>query len=122
MAFDRKSYLKEWAKDNPEYRKDYNTTFYKQNKERMDLATKKHRLKKTYGITLDDYNTLFAKQEGKCTICNTHQSQLQKSLAVDHCHTTKQVRGLLCMTCNTALGKFKDDINLLQNAINYLKK
>ena len=60
-----------------------------------------------------------------CDICNEHHTTIKdrtgKSLAVDHCHTTGEVRGLLCFGCNTALGRFKDDPTLLKNAIKYLQ-
>lgn len=78
-------------------------------------------LKRSYGIGLDDYNSMFAKQNGRCTICEIHQSKLNKALSVDHDHKTGKVRSLLCHFCNTALGSLKEDINLLEKAINYLK-
>ena len=55
-------------------------------------------------------------QNGKCAICS---KELWKP-HVNHCHQTKKVRGLLCLECNTGLGKFKDDGALLQKAIGYL--
>jgi hypothetical protein len=79
------------------------------------------RLKMHYGITLQEYNEMFNRQNGCCAICKTHQSDLTVSLAVDHCHGTKKVRGLLCYNCNSGLGRFKDNISFLQEAINYLE-
>ena len=79
-------------------------------------------LKQKYGITLDDYNTMFTQQNGCCSICGKHQSEISRTLAVDHCHTTGKIRGLLCMPCNLAIGKLNDDITLLKNAIKYLKQ
>ena len=55
-----------------------------------------------------------------CRKCNKETGKL-KRLAVDHCHETGKVRGLLCFHYNSSLGKFKDSIELLQNAIDYLK-
>jgi len=78
--------------------------------------------KRKYGITLEDYNKIFTEQKGCCKICNTHQVELKIRLAVDHCHTTGKVRGLLCDTCNRGLGYLKDSPELLNNAINYLKE
>jgi len=77
---------------------------------------------KLYGITLDDYNKMFAEQEGKCSICGTHVCSTGRALAVDHDHETGKVRGLLCANCNTALGKFNDDVELLKKAIDYLRR
>ena len=74
-----------------------------------------------FNITLSDYNKLFAEQEGCCAICHKHQSGFNKALAIDHDHETGDVRGLLCMQCNTALGKFNDNTDLLHSAIKYLE-
>ena len=63
-----------------------------------------------------DYDSMLLAQESKCLIC-----QEEKLLVVDHCHTEGTVRGLLCHSCNTALGKFKDNVEILERAIKYLK-
>ena len=75
---------------------------------------------RVYNISSDQYNELFILQEGKCLICGTHQSELDRALCVDHDHTTNKIRGLLCGNCNSGLGFFKENINLLLRAINYL--
>jgi hypothetical protein len=80
------------------------------------------RLKRYYGITEDDYNNMFIKQNGCCRICGKHQTELIKKFHIDHCHTTGVVRGLLCSDCNMSLGKFEDSIDILQRAIDYLKE
>lgn len=54
-------------------------------------------------------------QKGACAICKQ-----TKKLVVDHNHTTKQIRGLLCSTCNLGLGMFQDNMDLLESAIRYL--
>lgn len=81
-----------------------------------------------YGITLEEYENILIDQNGLCAICNNPEKfiapktgQLQK-LTVDHCHTTGKIRGLLCRTCNSALGKLKDNIEILNKAIDYLRK
>ena len=74
-----------------------------------------------FNITQEEYNLMFAKQQGCCGICGKHQTEFNKALAIDHCHITGAVRGLLCMPCNTALGKFNDDEKLLNAAIDYLR-
>jgi hypothetical protein len=61
-------------------------------------------------------------QDFKCAICSVHLSDVKKSFAVDHDHATGKVRGLLCDLCNRALGQFKDNIDNLKAAINYLEK
>ena len=74
------------------------------------------------GITLDEYNCLFAIQNGCCAICGTHQTQQKGfSMAVDHCHQGNKIRGLLCFLCNTAIGRFNDNPELIEKALRYLK-
>lgn len=77
-------------------------------------------LKSKYGITLEEYERMFEEQGGVCAICSEREHQ-NKLLAVDHCHKTQKVRGLLCSLCNTAIGKLKDDPRLLKKAIEYLE-
>lgn len=83
---------------------------------------RERQLKKRYGITVKDYNNLFEIQKGCCAICRKHQSQLKVSLAVDHDHSNGIIRGLLCYNCNSGLGRFKDNTDLLINAIKYLTR
>jgi len=74
-----------------------------------------------FGINTEEYSNLLEKQGNKCSICKTDNSNLKKSLAVDHDHVTGKIRGLLCTNCNIGLGHFKDDITLLEESIKYLK-
>jgi|APFre7841882654_1041346.scaffolds.fasta_scaffold89221_2 hypothetical protein len=83
------------------------------------IKRKNAMLKYEYGITLDDYNKMFNKQEGKCAICQRHQNELKKTLCVDHDHKTGKVRELLCMNCNTDLSIVE---NKLEEMLNYLNK
>jgi len=76
-------------------------------------------VEKKYGITAREYLRLFERQEGTCAIC--FENDGRRRLAVDHCHETGKVRGLLCVNCNTGLGKFRDNITMLQRAIYYLE-
>jgi len=64
-------------------------------------------LKQAYGMTLEDYNELFLRQNKKCAICGKHQSESTRRFGVDHDHKTGKVRGILCNRCNTALGCFE---------------
>lgn len=73
-----------------------------------------------FGITYEDYLKIFSIQNGKCFICHTQSDS--KTLAVDHCHTTAKVRGLLCMSCNIALGMFKENVEIMEKIIEYLKE
>jgi hypothetical protein len=77
-------------------------------------------LKGTYGMTLEEYTDLLARQGLGCAICGAPENADGRSLHVDHDHKTGRVRGILCADCNFGLGKFKDDPELLQAAIDYL--
>lgn len=79
-------------------------------------------LKRTYGITLDEYDGLFREQDGRCAICRTDRTSRWGTLCVDHDHKTGRIRGLLCTNCNQALGKFGDCGDRLKDAIRYLEK
>lgn len=78
------------------------------------------RYKNLYNITTEEYDALLAFQKGKCFICKRPAKSGQNRLAVDHCHGTGLIRGLLCWTCNQAIGKFKDSQYLLWSAFIYL--
>lgn len=81
------------------------------------------RLKHMYGISLDEYNRMLDEQNGVCMICKrTESCNDGRRFNVDHCHTTGEVRGLLCNNCNKGLGHFKYNTLLLHNAIKYLNK
>lgn len=72
-------------------------------------------------FSLNEFNRLFQIQGGMCAICKTHQTTLKRALAVDHNHKTTKARGLLCTRCNTGLGCFQDNAQLLFDAMRYLK-
>ena len=105
-------------------------TSCRQSKQRADWTPgqqSEYKLKAMYGITLADYEVLYNDQEGRCAICNKVETALSntgyvKNLAVDHCHETGKVRGLLCNRCNVGLGMFEDNVNNLKIAIHYLNK
>lgn len=81
---------------------------------------------RVYGITLKDYEDMYEKQQGLCSICGTEgfvmdEKRHKMKLVVDHCHETGAIRGLLCHNCNRALGLFHDDVGRFEKAIDYLK-
>ena len=87
-----------------------------QNRRRGALSSK-------YKITEQRYFEILEKQIGLCAICGSDSPGRRgsKNFAVDHDHTTKGVRGLLCHPCNVMLGLAKDNIEILETAIKYLK-
>jgi hypothetical protein len=80
------------------------------------------RLKTQYGMTLEDYNAMVERQGGGCAICGTTEIRgYGKRQAIDHCHDSNRVRGILCGNCNRGLGAFNHDPDLLVSAASYLK-
>jgi hypothetical protein len=107
--------------------------YYEKNKERMQLQNRANAkknynpvrartqgLKKRYGLTVEQYKVLLAKQKGRCPICQKLLKDEGKYQAIDHCHKTRIVRGILCRGCNFGLGVFKSVANL-ERALEYLK-
>jgi len=81
-----------------------------------------NQLKHLYGITLKEYNDLFALQNGLCAGCLQHQTAFSRRLAVDHDHKLNKVRGLLCNACNRGIGYLKDSPAILRRMADYLEK
>ena len=80
--------------------------------------------KRTYGMSLEEFNCLLDVQHGKCKLCYRDVSVEglgPNRAVVDHCHKNGQVRGILCNECNRALGYFHDNIQALENAIDYIR-
>lgn len=99
---------------------EHSGNWHKNNKEKKTQLMREGNYKRKYGITTEQYNKIFKYQKGCCAICGKHQKIFKRSFAVDHCHSTGEVRGLLCMNCNTAIGKFNDDVSLVLKAAAYL--
>lgn len=86
------------------------------------INQKNNHLKKQFGVSLNFYNDLINKQNYKCEICGIDRKfSGKKGLVIDHNHENNQIRGLICGPCNSALGLFKDNIQSLINAIQYLE-
>lgn len=99
----KRAEVKAWQEANPEKRKG-------------------QRLKR-FGIAVADFKEMLAMQNGRCAICGHDDASNPKFFpVVDHCHETGRIRGLLCINCNQALGKFKDDIHRLFSAVAYLER
>lgn len=87
-----------------------------------ECCNDKHRLRRT-GWSKQDVIKVLKEQDGKCAICGcTLDTEPKTALACDHDHGNGHKRGLLCMRCNTALGLFDDNPNVLHNAVTYLNK
>jgi hypothetical protein len=99
-------------------KKEYHLKWYHKNKDKNRAAQLKHK----YGLSTVQYNQLLQSQNGCCGICGTNAPTGIGTWHVDHCHTSGQVRGLLCSKCNHALGLLNDDRTILLKAIDYLDR
>lgn len=95
--------LKLWRKKNPNYQR-------------------KWIIKNKYGISVQSYKRMLAAQDRACAICRRPFATMKRRPAIDHCHSTGKIRGLLCMACNTTLGKYGDDPSKIRRLIEYLEK
>ena len=89
-------------------------------------SQRKWHLKKTYNLTLEDFDIMLDEQGGVCKICGceayNERNAFREYLVVDHCHDTGVVRGLLCSQCNIGLGSFNDNLSLVASATKYLEE
>lgn len=121
--------LDSWCKkckllENQKYVKNPEVASYKREfRKRYNLETKEkrkfNRMKHLYGVTFEEYNKMLKEQNGKCKICND-LLDFNRHAHIDHCHETNAIRGILCYNCNSGLGHFKDNIDILYKAIKYL--
>jgi len=99
-----------------------------ENPERARVSGRERRLRHRYGVDLKWYEEQLKKQNYGCAICDIKENNVTRGVtsnlnfAVDHCHSTGMIRGLLCNQCNRALGMFKDSLLLINKAVNYLKQ
>ena len=112
----------EWDHNTPDGRNAYLREY-----RRSDPVLERERwLRGKFNMSLETYDAMLEAQNGVCAICKqpeTHKRNGKlKALAVDHSHKTGEIRGLLCCDCNTGIGKLKDSVNVLQSAIDYLRK
>ncbi len=112
---EKAAYEKQWKLNNKIHVKDYQQQYYK----RKALQIKRYKLNKVFGLTLEQYQQLLQEQKGCCKICL--RPSIKQALCVDHNHTTNRVRGLLCSSCNKALGLFQDRLDILHSASDYLR-
>lgn len=113
---------KEWKRRNIERVRVINKKWYTDNVEKHKISSHKAKLKKEYGITPEKYKEMLEQHQHKCAICNKTAKDQEKRLSIDHCHTSGNIRGILCDVCNRGLGYFQDSIANLIKAIDYLKK
>lgn len=121
-----KARKRQWQLDHPEIKREANGRWLRANPTQAKLSSREwarrnwgYFLRKYYDLSIAEYEQMLEAQGGVCAICK--QADLRKRLSVDHDHTTGKVRGLLCNTCNRALGLLKDSIPVMTAATDYLK-
>jgi hypothetical protein len=124
-----------YKRTNPEWNraeaKLYRERYPEKNKAQRQASAKRnvgtrraYRLKNTYGMTVEQYESMLDEQDGRCAICRSDRPGGPRTpiFTVDHDHDTGRVRGLLCSSCNRALGLLRDDPEVLRLAIGYLER
>lgn len=133
---EKRIYSQKYWLENKEELKIKNKTYYEENKETINqqkvVYNEKNKrkfsilknnayIKRKYNITREEYDKLLVNQNNRCKCCGKEGGiENKQMLHLDHCHKTGKIRGFLCDNCNRALGMVKDNINTLQEMINYL--
>ena len=95
--------------------------YYLKRKQEYRERDRKFKLNRFYNLTLEEYQSIFIRQNGRCAICDRDLKKLLITPDIDHNHLTGEVRGILCRRCNIAISYFDNDIGWLRMAIKYLK-
>lgn len=106
--------VKRWQQENKEHLHAYRREY----RQRRKSEERNAYLRRTFGVSNDDYDALLRAQADGCAICGRPPGK--SSLHIDHDHDSGRIRGLLCVGCNNALGQFRDRADLLSRAANYL--
>lgn len=141
-----KKSIAKWRKKNPDKVKEGNAEQYRKNRER-DIKRKQKwyakntergresgrrwarnnkeklralRIKKDYGISVEEYNSLIVGAGTLCPICRKSFGEIPP--CIDHDHSTGKIRGVICRRCNLGIGLFKESIDAFLNAVEYLRK
>jgi hypothetical protein len=107
--------VRAWQKANPERLK----AWREKNRDRRLAQLREIHLRNKFGLRREEYNRILEAQGGVCALCERPPTP-GISLHVDHDHGTGEIRGLLCMRCNNALGLFGEDPDLLKRAARYV--
>ena len=135
-------YMRKYQKDNAKTIKAYKAEHYQKNKkkykdkasrwkidnaQRKKILDRQYHLKHKYGLSIEDYESMLELQQGLCALCGRPETckanfnDGTKLLAVDHCHETGEIRGLLCTACNTAIAKLGDTAESIERVLRYMK-
>ena len=118
----RNANSRKWRLVNPERAKQANISWRAANPDKVKARDFSTALRKRYGLTVAEYSLMLSAQGNCCAICKVSQPGGRGRWHVDHCAKTSTIRQLLCGSCNPGLGFFKHNTELLQRAIDYLRK
>lgn len=111
---------REWSLANPERVKERQARWRAANPDKLRELNRKSRLKLAYGLTVEEWETMFEAQGRACKCCGSPDPKASNGWHVDHCHDSKRVRGILCQQCNIMLGCAADDPSILKKGAEYL--
>lgn len=115
---------KEWFANNKQKHAATCASWYSKNKEKANKSGTDWHYRSNYGISYEDFILLAGKQQNKCAICSTtivFSGRGANRAVMDHCHTTGNIRGVLCSSCNQGIGLLREDIDILKGSILYLE-
>jgi hypothetical protein len=112
--------VRRWQRANP----DRMRTYRNERNARPEVKRQQRDMyyRRTYGVSADEVDAMLDAQNGRCAICGERAPDRLASMHLDHDHEHGQLRGLLCLSCNQGLGKFRDDPTVLLRAIVYLRQ
>jgi hypothetical protein len=119
----QREYSKQWYKRNRAKRNEQTKTYYQQNERQF----RENAYRSKYGIGVEDYERMVEEQKGVCALCSKPEAAKDgrsgrvRRLAVDHCHETEKVRGLLCYRCNHLIGCLGDNLEAAERLVRYMK-
>jgi hypothetical protein len=124
----RAKYIREYREKNSDKLKEYDKERYK--KPERKLASKANKLKYSYGLTLEQYYSMWEAQDNRCAICPKELVEGKAGAHVDHDHKCcpgktscgKCIRGILCADCNNLIERAKENEDILMEAVQYIKK
>ena len=128
-----RQHSRQWRKDNPKRWKEITSKANRKRlanaspelRERLRRTRRNYHLKHSFGISVDDYETLLLKYGGVCAVCKMPETHIRrgsgKSLDVDHDHSTGMIRGLLCSACNSSLGLLREDSKRIRALAEYIE-
>lgn len=106
-----------WSKKNADKVAESHRVYQRTHRTRIRKYKRRWKLDRRFGITEEQYTAMLSAQNNVCAICGRSQ---KKRLAVDHCHKTGAIRGLLCFRCNFGLGWFSDNSDTFKKIVQYL--